>query len=331
MKLCRIRFDGYHYLAQPYVNKIKEIINTEDVINDDTFLSYDKETTKRDIFVSEWYLDNKNKIKKNKRNKLSDHKKDLMEEFKKYYYLAKENFNKEKQIIQFIYDSITSQADLIQKYSIREDDEDVLILELIKEFVNREKENLKARKQLFRRKALNNDWNYFVTFTYDDKKHTEESFLKTLKKKLQNLHTNYDWLYMGCFERSKTGRLHFHGLIYVPEGTMRGNIRKEEYFDTNSHKKATSYINEEFENKIGRNDFKEISKNDFTFFNALEYILKYIGKSDNKIVYSRGIKDDFFSVIDFDNAAICRLNENSPYYVLADISMLELDKKLNTL
>ena len=72
-------------------------------------------------------------------------------------------------------------------------------------------------------------------------------------------------------------------------------------------------------------------KQDFTFFNALEYILKYIGKSDNKIVYSRGIKDDFFSVIDFDNAAICRLNENSPYYVLADISMLELDKKLNTL
>ena len=39
---------------------------TEDVINDDTFLSYDKETTKRDIFVSEWYLDNKKKMKKNK-------------------------------------------------------------------------------------------------------------------------------------------------------------------------------------------------------------------------------------------------------------------------
>lgn len=92
---------------------------------------------------------------------------------------------------------------------------------------------------------------------------------------------------MGCFERSKSGRLHFHGLLYVPDGKMRGNIRKEEYYDTTSYKKGISFINEEFEDKIGRNDFKEITTNDLTFKNALEYILKYIGKSDNKIVYSK--------------------------------------------
>lgn len=324
MKLCKIRYDGNHYLAQPYNNITNGLFNDEEILINDCVIT----DNKRDLFVSEWYNENSS-IKKKKNKKKNKRIEKLNTEFKRLFYIAKETMNKEKQIIKFIYDAISSDMEFVEEYSIRLDTEDIILMKYIKEFVVREKENLKSRKQLFRRKALNNDWNYFVTFTYDNSKHDEESFLKTLKKKLQNLHTNYGWLYMGCFERSKSGRLHFHGLLYVPEGKMRGSIRKEEYYDITSYKKGISFINEEFEDKIGRNDFKEITTNDLTFKNALEYILKYIGKSDNKIVYSRGIRDDFYTLINFDDNVICKLYEKAPYYIIANTEMIEFNKKLD--
>ena len=82
--------------------------------------------------------------------------------------------------------------------------------------------------------------------------------------------------------------------------------------------------------KIGRNDFKSITTNDFTFTTALEYILKYIGKSNNRVVYSRGIKDDIFALVDYEENVICRVNENSPYFILGEeTEIIELTKDLN--
>ena len=63
-----------------------------------------------------------------------------------------------------------------------------------------------------------NRWNYFVTFTYDPKKHTAESFNKKLRKCLSNLHTRRGWKYMGVFEEGfENGTLHFQALLYVPK------------------------------------------------------------------------------------------------------------------
>ena len=53
------------------------------------------------------------------------------------------------------------------------------------EFVTAEmeriKRNLVVRRTRLARKINLGNWNYFCTFTYDDKKHTEDSFKKSLR------------------------------------------------------------------------------------------------------------------------------------------------------
>lgn len=328
MQLCKIRFDGSHYLAQPYTN-ISEKYSTEEIISKTKEeLNLSLEQDKKEYFINEWAEENfpyKNKGRK----KENDYLKKLHNALKEYYYLLIEQNTKYNDIVENLKQMIFCDYEFIEYYNLDDLTQVKLINEEIKKFVDRERENLLNRKKLFKRKALNNEWNYFVTFTYDDSKHTEDSFVKTLKKKLQNLHTNYGWLYMGCFERSKSGRLHFHGLCYVPKDMMRGEIRKVDYYDTTAHKKAISYINSEFEDKIGRNDFKNITTLDYTFTKSLDYILKYIGKSDNKIVYSRGIKDDIMGLVDYENNIICKISEKSPYSILANNNFEVVSKNLN--
>lgn len=325
MDLCKVRYDGSHYLAQPYKNN-SDRLTTEEIIDfqaNDEELSFDKKKLFKNLWAEENFP-----FKSKGRKKISDYIKLLYEETKSYYYSLKEIYNNEEEIKSNMFDIVMSNNELVDKYDL--DINQKWLISYIEKVINREKENLKSRKSTFRRKALNNDWNYFCTFTYDDKKHTEESFVRTLKKKLQNLHTNYGWLYMGCFERSKKDRLHFHGLLYVPDGTMRGKIIETTYYDTTSRKKAISYINDDFDKRIGRNDFKPITRYDITFTHSLDYILKYIGKSDERIVYSRGLKDDTYCLMDFEENVICRVNKNSPYYVIADEEKrIELTKSLD--
>ncbi|MCD7729276.1 MAG: hypothetical protein LUI60_05120, partial [Clostridia bacterium] len=110
----------------------------------------------------------------------------------------------------------------------------------IEEKIKRKLNNLLHRKKRFRRKAYLNPWNYFVTFTYDDKKQTEDSFKKRLRKCLSNLHTRRGWKYMGVFEHApETGRLHFHGLLYVPSGEMVGTITEKSDYSTAKHEMQT--------------------------------------------------------------------------------------------
>ena len=61
--------------------------------------------------------------------------------------------------------------------------------------------NLIARKTRFIRKAYLNDFNYFVTFTYDDTKHNEASFRKKLLNTLSHLQARKGWRYMGVWEQ----------------------------------------------------------------------------------------------------------------------------------
>ena len=56
------------------------------------------------------------------------------------------------------------------------------IKQFIEENFKRKIRNIWQREKRFRRKAYLNRWNYFVTFTYDGKKHTEETFIKRLRK-----------------------------------------------------------------------------------------------------------------------------------------------------
>lgn len=190
--------------------------------------------------------------------------------------------------------------------------------EYIADRIKRKYNNLLHRKKRFRRKANLNRWNYFVTFTYDDSKQTEESFKKKLRKCLSNLHTRRCWKYMGVFERApETERLHFHGLIYVPAGQMLGTIAEKQDYDTVKHEIQTRHENSFFVENFGRNDFCELSTEEMKNGKRTEYILKYIGKTNERICYSRGIPTEICRKID-DNDIITEMQDFVTKYILFD-------------
>ena len=165
--------------------------------------------------------------------------------------------------------------------------------EYIQGKVDKKFHNLYVRKKRFKRKAYLNRWNYFVTFTYDDKKQTVESFRKKLRKCLSNLHTRRRWRYMRVFENApETERLHFHALMYIPDGEMIGRIYEKKDYNKKSEKMTTTRINTFFENGFGRNDFRLVNEKEIMHGNTINYLLKYISKSGEKIVYSRGIPSE---------------------------------------
>lgn len=187
----------------------------------------------------------------------------------------------------------------------------------IQRFIKRKEANLRLRIDRFRKKAFNNEWNYFVTITYDDSKHDEESFRKKLKKCLANLHDRYGYNYMGVFERSKVGRLHFHALMYVPKGEMRGNIILKKDYSTSDKKMRIAHINTFFEERFGRNDFIRISSKQLLKDNTINYLLKYIAKSNDFIFYSRGIPTYLYVDIEEDEV-ITSFGDMFVKYVLFD-------------
>ena len=78
--------------------------------------------------------------------------------------------------------------------------------------MSRKLRNLIARRVRMTRKVNLQEFNYFVTFTYDGALHTEESFQKGLKTCLRNFCNRKGWKYIGVWERSpQKKRLHFHG------------------------------------------------------------------------------------------------------------------------
>ena len=167
--------------------------------------------------------------------------------------------------------------------------EDSNLEEYVEARIETKKHNAYARRKRFYRKAYMNPWNYFVTFTYDDKLQTEESFRRRLHKCLQNFHTRRGWKYMGVFERApETGRLHFHGLVYVPEGEMVGEVKELRDYSTKYKRMQVRHVNTFFEKTFGRNDFEPMDANHFSLKSTVNYVLKYMEKNDDPVTYSRG-------------------------------------------
>lgn len=175
-----------------------------------------------------------------------------------------------------------------------------------------------ARKTRFIRKAYMNDFNYFVTFTYDDKKHTEETFRNKLLSCISTFQKRKGWKYMGVWERApKTKRLHFHGLFWIPEGSMPGELIEKKDYNLNSHSMQIIKQNTYFNERFGRSDFEKISKELVIIGNAMAYILKYIEKTGNKIVYSHGLP--MYVVTDVMNDdVICRMGLEDQKLLLFD-------------
>ena len=161
---------------------------------------------------------------------------------------------------------------------------------------------LLERKHRFEVKARQTAFNYFVTFTYADAKHTEESFKTKLAKSLRNYATKYDWKYMGVWERGgENERLHFHAIIKIPEGTMPGELINVKDFNLITKRPQKTIQNTHFNHKFGRSDFKEIIHDDHAFSEAIGYILKYISKTNDSLVYSRGLPMYFLTDVQSDD------------------------------
>ncbi len=170
--------------------------------------------------------------------------------------------------------------------------------------VERHRANLRARLKRFKRKAYLNKWNFFLTFTYDDKKHTPETFEKELKKCLQNYVTRNGWYYMGPPEvGTENGRLHYHFLAYIPKSKrtgkllMPGKISRKRMYNPVTRKYEKLCQNTFFAEKFGRNAFVELDDNAMNLDKVINYLLKYLTKSNNKIVYSRHIPTEIVAEV----------------------------------
>lgn len=176
------------------------------------------------------------------------------------------------------------------------------------------------KKKRFLNKAYANldEWNYFATFTYDDKLMTGEQFEKKLKTYLKNIKNNYDVKYMGAFELSPKGRIHFHCLMSIPDNYFaKLDVQTEQYYFKERGEIRESPISQYLKAVFGRCEFRELHVEDDEFLAGLNYICKYIQKQNSGIVYCRGIKDEFLGIIpDFDDHVMGYLCEFSKFLMM---------------
>ena len=193
--------------------------------------------------------------------------------------------------------------------------------ERAKDYVNvnmeRKQRNLICKRIRMTRKANLQRFNYFVTFTYDDSKHTENSFKKKLIKYLSGLTSEHSWKYMGVWERSpKKKRLHFHGLFYIPDTSVLGLPMERTDYNFAKQKRVTVHSFTEIDKLFGRGDFEEIEHHTY-IGSALAYIMKYLEKTGEKIVYSKGLPQFFISDI-MDNDIVCPIGQEDKKLLLFD-------------
>mgnify|MGYP003289038664 FL=1 len=183
--------------------------------------------------------------------------------------------------------------------------------------IERKTRNTISRRIRLHRKANLQEFNFFVTFTYSDELHTEDSFRKGLRTCLRHFVERKNWRYIGVWERSpEKKRLHFHGIFYIPDGTMPGLLFEKEDYSTTDHRMQKSVQNTYFNDKFGRCDFEEIKSN-HAIDDALRYLVKYIEKSGEKIVYSKGLPQYFISDI-MDEDIICAFGVDDRKLLLFD-------------
>ena len=171
-----------------------------------------------------------------------------------------------------------------------------------------------------RRVALHGlDW--FCTFTYDDKKMAEEEFAKKLLNTLRHFASRKGWKYMGAWERGEKGRLHFHALLNIPEGTMSGEVQKRKEYDPVRKRVVTCNINTFFEKTFGRNTFDKLSSIAMRYSRTAEYIVKYLEKDGGRLICSRGL-DTFIETQIDEEDIITALHPDELYddrkYILFD-------------
>lgn len=323
----KVYFDGSHYIAIPHTTRPKKIrpkrmeeqitiiekmedgtLENSDVPSvfnidsecDDNVVKITQEIETNDKVNEETEKEKVVQLAPQKTRKLT--RKELFNElYDKYIDLSK---SKRKKIIE---------EEMISYFSTPE---------FCKSFVEtqfeRKQRNLICRRVRMARKANLANFNYFCTFTYDSSKHTEETFKKKLKTCFRNFCFRNNWRYMGVWERApESNRLHFHGLFNIPDNSMPGELKEVSDYDTRSHRMRTTIQSSYFNERFGRSDFEEIDENERRLGHALAYLMKYIEKTGEKIVYSKGLPQYFISDI-LDEDIVCTIGQEDKKLLLFD-------------
>ena len=240
------------------------------------------------------------KLKKKKIvKKVEDDKK---QEFEKVY---KENLNKPKK----------EKKEILENELSKHFENKVQAKEYVERNLEKKKRNSIIRRTRLARKVNLQDWNYFCTFTYDDSKLNEEDFRKKLSNCFKKLSYRKKWKYVGVWERSPVNkRLHFHGLFYIP--IMIGTLEEIRDYSTKKHQMQVAHQNTYFRDRFGRNDFKAIESKEHVN-ESKNYLMKYIEKSNEKIVYSKGLPTYFVSDI-LEKDVICTIGQEDRKILLFD-------------
>lgn len=302
----KIYFDGSHYIAIPHTTRPKlkrnlkreetitvieseegvEILNNTSSLTSNENLNENEKLSKNDEKTAK----NSEKIIKNVKFLT---KKEIFDNFYKQFIDLKKTERKKK---------------IFENMKIYFKNEEMCKNYVEKNFGRKER-NLICRRVRMCRKANLANFNYFCTFTYDNNKHTEVTFKKKLRTCFRHLCERRNWRYMGIWERApKTNRLHFHGLFSIPKNSIPGEIIEVRDYSTQFYKMQTTFQSSYFNERFGRSDFKEIDENDKRLGNALAYLIKYIEKTGEKIVYSKGLPQYFISDI-LESDVVCKIGE----------------------
>lgn len=306
---CKIYNDGGHFIAIPPTSRPKspkcyrpeELIEVEDNaqkerLNTDNCIIKQFFVAQSDI--SKELSDNKTLAPKATRkitrkqlfNELYAESAKMKKRERKAFIVSKmtPHFNSEKEARQFVEDNFARQL-----------------------------RNLICRKTRLYRKARLQTWNYFCTFTYDSAKHTEESFRKKLSDTFKKMCYRRGWKYIGVWERSvEKERLHFHGLFYIPDGQMIGELMEVQDYSVKTEKVQKTVQNTYFNERFGRSDFEAI-QSVYSLDSSIRYILKYIEKGGARIVYSRNLPQYFVSDI-MDDDVLCTIGQEDRKLLLFD-------------
>ena len=189
--------------------------------------------------------------------------------------------------------------------------------EFIESNIERKKINAAKRRVRLMRKVYLQEWNYFVTFTFSGELHTEETFKEKLRNTLKHMVSRKGWKYIGVWERSpEKQRLHFHGIFYIPPNAMIGELVEIKDYSTKSHRMQTTFQNTHFQKYFGRNDFKELCRRE-DIMQSVRYLLKYIEKSNERLVYGGKLPTYFVSDI-LDDDIICPYGVDDRKAILFD-------------
>ena len=165
------------------------------------------------------------------------------------------------------------------------------------------------------RKVGLQQWTHFCTFTYDSNKLNEEKFREKFLNCLRHLSNRKQWKYIGVFERSpELQRLHFHGIFVIPE--MVGTIIETKDYSTKTHQMQITHQNTFFLERFGRNDFKVI-ENNIHSQQAVKYMLKYIRKTGEKVIYSKHLQTYFITDV-MEDDVVCTIRQENRKILLFD-------------